>query len=205
MEKDFVYIDDSGDPGLKGNSSNSFIIASVILTNQKNRDNLAQAINEYKKGLGWKNHEELKFHKTHKDTIRLAIRIANKHNYSAYAIIINKSKLNTSSLSSVEKDSIFLYTIKELLIKLDLSNPDIIIDGVRGPKYTKRARTYLRRELKNAGIKAGRISFENSKSNPLIQLADLAAGSVARSLTNKKDAKDYIKIFGQNLKNIFKE
>lgn len=205
MDKYFIYIDDSGDPGLTGEGSSNFIIASVILVGKDSRDSLIQAINEYKKNLGWKEREELKFHKTHKDTIRLAIKTANKYDYSAYAIVIDKSKLDTHSLSSVEKDSIFLYTIKELLIRLKLPNSDIIIDGVRGPKYTKKARTYLRRELGISGIKVNRISFENSKSNALVQLADLVAGSVARSLTDKSDAKDYIKLFGRKLKKIFKE
>lgn len=129
----------------------------------------------------------------------------NKYDYSAYAIVIDKSKLGLRSLSSIEKDSIFLYTIKELLTKLELPDSDIIIDGIRGPKYTKRARTYLRQELKNVGTKTGRISFEDSRSGPLVQLADLVAGSVARSFTNKPDAKEYIRLFGRKLKKIFKE
>lgn len=205
MDKYYIYIDDSGDPGLAGGGSSNFIIASVVLVGKENRDNLIQAIDDYKKGLGWKEHEELKFHKTHKDVIRLAVKTANKYNYSAYAIIIDKSKLDIHLLSPVEKDLIFLYTIKELLVKLELPYSDIIIDGVRGPKYTKKARTYLRQELKASGLKTGRISFEDSKSNPLVQLADLVAGSVARSLTNKADSKEYIRLFGKKLKGIFRE
>lgn len=205
MEKYYIYIDDSGDPGLKGDSTSNFIITSVILIGQENRDGLIQAIDEYKKGLGWKQREELKFHKTHKDVIRLAIKTANKYDYSAYAIVIDKSKIDTHSLSSIKRDSIFLYTIKELLVRLNLPDSDIIIDGIRGPKYTKKARTYLRQELKSVGLRTGRISFEDSRSNSLIQLADLVAGSIARSLTNKADARDYIRLFGRKLKEIFKE
>ncbi len=205
MEKYYIYIDDSGDPGLKGDSTSNFIITSVILIGQENRDGLIQAIDEYKKGLGWKQREELKFHKTHKDVIRFAIKTANKYDYSAYAIVIDKSKIDTHSLSSIKRDSIFLYTIKELLVRLNLPDSDIIIDGIRGPKYTKKARTYLRQELKSVGLRTGRISFEDSRSNSLIQLADLVAGSIARSLTNKADARDYIRLFGRKLKEIFKE
>ena len=205
MRKQFVFIDDSGDPGLTSGGSSNFIIASVVLVGKENRDNLAQAINKYKKGLGWKEREELKFHKTHKEVIRLAIKTANKYNYSAYAIVIDKSKLDAHFSPYVEKDSIFLFAIKELLVKLKLSDSDIIIDGVRGPKYTKKARTYLRQELRENGIKIGRISFEDSRSNPLIQLADLVAGSVARSFTDKADAGEYIRLFGRKLKKIFKE
>lgn len=205
MDKYFIYIDDSGDPGLKGDSTSNFIIASVILVGTENRDNLSKAINDYKRGLGWKAREELKFHKTHKDAIRLAIKTTNKYSYSAYAIVLDKSKIDMRSLSSIERDSIFLYTIKELLLKINFPDSDIIIDGIRGPKYTKKARTYLRQELKNTGIKTGRIYFEDSRNNSLIQLADLVAGSVARSLTNKADAKDYVKLFGRKLKKIFRE
>lgn len=205
MDKYFIYIDDSGDPGLRGDGSSNFIIASVVVVGQKNRDGLAKAIDEYKKGLGWKEREELKFHKTHKDAIRLAIKTANRYDYLAYAIVIDKSKIDMHSLSSVERNSIFLYTVKKLLIKMGLPDSDIIIDGIRGPKYTKKARAYLRQELKNAGLQTGRISFEDSRSNPLIQLADLVAGSVARSLTNKADSEEYIRLFGRRLKKIFSE
>lgn len=204
MNKHFIYIDDSGDPGLRGNSSKHFIIASIIIASQEDQNNITNAINDYKQSLGWKEYEELKFHKTHKDIIRCAIKTANKCAYSAYAIIIDKSKIDLHSLSPIEQSSIFLHTIKELLTKIDSSNSDVIIDGIRGPKYTKKAKTYLRQELKSANIKIGKISFENSKSNPLIQLADLAAGSVARSLTDKADAKEYVKLFGYHLKKIFK-
>ena len=119
--------------------------------------------------------------------------------------MLDKSKIDISSLSSVERDSIFLYTIKELLIKLNLPDSDIIIDGIRGPKYTKKARTYLRQELKGVGIKTGKISFEDSRSNSLVQLADLVAGSVARSLTGKADAGEYVRLFGRKLKKIYQE
>ena len=47
MEKYYIYIDDPGDPGLKGDSSSNFIIASVVLIGQENRDNLIRAIDEY--------------------------------------------------------------------------------------------------------------------------------------------------------------
>ncbi len=205
MNKYYIYVDDSGDSGLRGGGSSNFIIASVVFVGQENRDKLMCVIDEYKKELGWKAREELKFHKTHKDTIRLAIQIANRHDYSAYAIVLNKANIDTHSLSCVEKDSVFLYTIKELLLRLNLSNFDLIIDGVRGPKYTKKARTYFRQELRNVDLKVNRISFEDSKSNSLIQLADLVAGSVARSLTDKVDAGEYVKLFGRKLKKIFKE
>lgn len=205
MAKTFIYIDDSGDPGLTSGSSRYFIIASIVLVGKDDRDSLIKAIDDYKRGLGWKKSEELKFHKTHKDVIRLAIKTVNRHEYSAYAIAVNKLNINRDHLSLTEKDSIFLYTIKELLVQLKLSDSDIIIDGLRGPKYTRRARTYLRRELKTNGIGVGRIAFENSKSNSLIQLADLVAGSVARSFTGKSDAEEYVRLFGKKLKIFCKE
>ena len=62
--KKYVYIDDSGDPGMKGSSSENFIIAAVIIDSKDGREKLARAIDNYKRGLGWKEHEELKFHKT---------------------------------------------------------------------------------------------------------------------------------------------
>lgn len=194
-----IFIDESGDPGLRKGRSDYFIIAAVIVVGQKNCDAIANAIEEHKRNLGWNENEELKFHKTHKNIIKQTIKMLHKYDYSAYAIALDKAKINRQT-HSFEKDSIFLYVIKELLIKIEPKKSNIIIDGVRGPKYVKKARTYFRNELKSHNIEVGRIIFENSISNPLIQLADLVAGSVARTLTNKTDAREYVRLFGNKIK-----
>lgn len=203
MAGHYIYIDESGDPGLKDSSSNNFIVASVVVVGQENRDKLDEAIANYRNGLGWKEDKELKFHKSEKDVIRLAIRALKDFDYSAYAIVIDKSRLNLQELSVIERGSIALYTIKELLVKLHIDDATITIDGAPGVRYMKKARTYLRQELKASGISVNKIVFEDSRKNALIQLADLVAGSVAHSV-NKPDGKEFIRLFSNKLKQIFR-
>lgn len=198
-----VFIDESGDPGFKKGCSSSFVVAAVVVDAQEELEVITDAIEQFKQSIGWRLGEELKFHKTHKDTIRLAIKTIRNYKYYAYAISFDKTKVDLRHLSSIEKNSIFLFAIKELLIRINIQYANVIIDGVRGPKYVKKARTYLRNELKKSDVKIGRIAFENSVSNPLIQLADLVAGAVSHEFTKKKDARDYTKLFGNKLKAIY--
>ncbi len=102
-----------------------------------------------------------------------------------------------------EHDSIFLYVIKELLKELILSDAMVVIDGAYGPKYLTKARTYLRQQLKMSGVTNVTIHFIDSRKSSLIQLADLVAGSVARSLSREEKDQEFIKLFGKKIKKIY--
>ena len=41
----------------------------------------------------------------------------------------------------IDSNSLYYYVMKELLLKLDLKNPHITIDGIGGKKYMQKIRT----------------------------------------------------------------
>lgn len=203
MDKTYIYIDDSGDPGFSESSSSNFIIASVIVIGEEKSSILNDALNLYRRNLGWDENQEFKFSKNQKTIIKETIHFLNTFDYSAYAIVLDKNKIDKNILPSSKRESVYMFVIKELLKKLSISNATIIIDGSYGSKYIKDAKVYLRQQLKKSGIENYSIKFSDSRKNVLIQLADLVAGSVSRSLSDKKDAKDYIDAFGSKIKKIF--
>jgi len=54
MGKQLVFIDDSGDPGLKSVSSNNFVMAAVFFTDKKIAEALSGIISDYRRSLGWR-------------------------------------------------------------------------------------------------------------------------------------------------------
>ena len=203
MYKEFVYIDDSGDPGLMKSSTSHFIVAAVLVVERENLNNLIVALDGFRAGLGWNELHELKFNSTKKSIIKNLLRFVQRFDFEAYAAVIDKTKMIAKpKLASGE--SLYHFTIKELLLRLDLSDAVVFIDGVAHKRQAERIRTYLRRELKGHGVSKYEIKFVDSRKNALIQLADIVAGSIARSYDKEKhDHNDYFNLLKSKVKEIY--
>ena len=203
MKKQFIFIDDSGDPGLKDSSTSRLIIAAVIVMDRENLSTLNAAINGFRAGLGWNELDEFRFSSTNKRIIKELLKHLSQFDFKSYAAFIDKDKiLNTTRFS--KNETIYNYAIKELLLKLKLYEPTIVIDGVSEKKPAQRTRVYLRKALKQKGITKCKISFVDSRKNSAVQLADIVVGSIARSFDKTKDDhNDYIKLLKGKIKNIY--
>lgn len=192
--KQFVFIDDSGDPGVHGNATSHFVMAAVVFSDDLVAEETALSMRKFRRQLGWTDDHEYKFHKTKKDYIKQVLHLVAQYDFSIYAVVINKAKFNTMP-KGLYNDS-----ISELLKIIPLKNASIKIDGHKGTNYTKRAISQVR---KNASVGKGKIAdikFANSKENVLIQLADLVASSIFRSTqTNKTDHDDYVAILKKHI------
>jgi len=62
--------------------------------------------------------------------------------------------------------SLYNHVIKELLVKLELSESIIEIDGIGGKKYMQKVRSYLRQSLRDEGVINCQIRFVDSKKTP---------------------------------------
>ena len=82
-----------------------------------------------------------------------------------------------------------------ILRNIPLETAKITIDGRATKQYQKATATYLRREINNDNSKKLEFKFDDSVTTDLLQLADLIAGSINRSLQpDKTDSKTYISI-----------
>lgn len=192
--KQLVFIDDSGDPGVKSHSSSHLVMAAVVFNDDLVAEEVALVMRKFRRQIGWTDDHEYKFRKTKKDYIKQVLHLVVQYDFAIYAVVINKAKF-----SSMPKN-LYNNSISELFALIPLKNASIKIDGHKGTNYTKRAISQMR---KNSGVSAGKIAeikFADSKENVLIQLADLAAGSIFRSTqTNKADHADYIAILGKHI------
>ena len=203
MSKQFVYIDDSGDPGLMKSSTTHFIIAAVLVVEQENLNNLKVALDGFRAGLGWNDLHEMKFNSTKKSIIKNLLKFIQRFEFEAYAAVINKARI-TALPQLATGESLYHFVIKELLLRLELSEALIFIDGVAHKQQAERIRTYLRHALKEHKVAKYKIKFVDSRNDVLIQLADVVAGSIARSYDREKyDHKEYLEFLKPKVKKIY--
>ena len=72
----------------------------------------------------------------------------------------------------------------------EISMAHIYIDGEGGNDYRRKVKSYFRKNLSSKTIKE--LSYRDSKTNNLIQLADMVAGATRRAI--ERGETDYIKI-----------
>ena len=201
MAKQLVFIDDSGDPGFKKISSSNFVMAAALFMSPEVAMSLSKRISDYRKTLGWREDYEFKFAKIRKDIIVKLLRMVSDYDFQVYAVFIDKASFwRTAPIINQEK--LYDWTIKELIAMMPIKEAKIEIDGRSGKQNMRRMATYLRREINYDGSKKIEIKFEDSVDDNLIQLADLIAGSINRSMTNKTDSKVYIDIISNKISTI---
>ena len=196
MNKQLVFIDDSGDPGFKkGASSSTFVMAGAIFIGSEIIDLVSDAIDEYRRSLGWKDTHEFKFRTASKRIKLEFLKIISRYAFDVYAVYVDKERY-PNAFQLADSENLYHWATKELLSIMPLDNASVRIDG----KYTKRhklkVKTYIRREL-NTGSDKKVLDFNTSDSrrDNLIQLADIVVGSINRSFQkDKTDSDEYIEI-----------
>ncbi|GHU07985.1 hypothetical protein FACS189431_3420 [Alphaproteobacteria bacterium] len=203
-ENQHIYIDESGDLGLVTTRSSRFIVAGVVLFDSETNKIIDGEISKYRKSLNWNEMHEFHFKSIKKQIVADLLTKLNDSDYSAYALIIDKQKYAKSHAIKDEK-VLYRTVLINLLNHMPLKNVSILIDGKFGKKHKKELTSKIRQNLKSNGITVRKIDTIDSRKSNGVQLADLVAGSVARSYnTQKPDAKKYVKILGNKL-TIFEE
>lgn len=202
MSKQLIFVDDSGDPGFRGATSSNFIMASAVFTSSEVATKLNDLIDEFRKSLGWQEEAEFKFRKTNKQIVKDLLEVVSKHDFEICAVYVDKSTY-ARILPVFDEEKLYNWTIKELLKTIPLNDASIVIDGRSTREYRLRTASYLRREINASSHKIIDIKTRDSAKDNLIQLADLIAGAINRSMQkDKTDSKTYYKIIKRNIASI---
>ena len=208
MSKQLVFRDDSGDHGFKSESGDNVVMAAALFIDPEVAESLMHEIDDYRKSLGWKYNHEFKFTKNPKDVVSEMLRRARNYDFKIYAVYIEKSdfrEITPAMAPFFDREKLYNWTIKELLREIPLETAKITIDGRSSKQHKKDTATYLRREVNGDNSKKLEFKFDDSVTTDLLQLADLIAGSINRSLQpDKTDSKDYISIFSDKIVKIQK-
>lgn len=201
-----IYIEDSGDPGLKvkRGSSKVFVLVMVIFEDDLDAEEMALKIKRLRQELKKNENFEFKFNKCSKRFRIRFLSVVSPFKFRARALVIFKDRVDAKRIKS--KQSFYNLAIGLLLKynKNTLKNAKLRLDGKGEREFRKRLLTCLRKELKGAERKVIKnLRFRNSKNDVLVQLADMIAGSVNRSFSSKKDAKAYFDIIKKKIEEIW--
>jgi len=192
-----VFIDDSGDPGFKfeKGSSEIFVISCVIFADELEAEKTAVAIKGFRRKLRFPDDVEFKFSKSRKSIKEGFLETINSFHFKIRSLVIKKALIKSDELRG-NKNSFYSYAIKLLLQHSDGSVLDakVRIDGSGDRLFRKSFTTYLRKQLNSDQRKVMKdCKLIDSKSNVLVQMADMIAGAVRRSYELDKTDSDLYK------------
>ena len=194
-----IFIDDSGDPGFKieKGSSSVFVITCVIFDDELEAEKTAVAIKEFRRKLKKSDNFEFKFNKADREFRTKFLESIIHFKFRIRAIVFDKVKIKSDELKT-SKQSFYNYAIKMVLKHSfgTIKEAKIRLDGHGDRIYKREVIRYLRKELNNRENRIfQKLQFVDSKSNVLIQLADMIAGAIHRKYEiEKTDSKMYFNL-----------
>ncbi|MFA6073871.1 MAG: DUF3800 domain-containing protein [Candidatus Woesearchaeota archaeon] len=186
-----VFIDDSGDPSFKidKGASKNFVICCIIFDDELEAEKVAVTIKELRRKLGFSDRVEFKFNGSNFQTRIAFLKEVSKYNFRVRILVVDKTNITSGQLKN-NKQSFYSYFIKMVLQhnKGTIKNAKIRIDGSGDRIFRKKFITYLRKQLNSKQQKViNNISLVDSKTNVLIQLADMIAGTIRRYKEGEKE------------------
>ena len=199
-----VLIDESGDAGFKiaKGSTSHFIVAMVIFRDFKEAERASIAIAEARSRLRIKS--EFKFNKSSHPVRDAFFEALAPFHFGVRAVVVHKSRIYNDNLRE-NKDLFYSYFVK-LLLKHDddaLQNAKVKIDGSGDREFKRELERYLKQQVQAGKIVS--VKFSESHRDNLIQLADMAAGAIARSYRDddRKYADRWRKMLARKIEDVW--
>lgn len=175
-----VFIDESGDAGFKLESGSSpiFVIAMVIFESSESARDAQDVLSATQRELrAWPEFKFSKLSPQNKDAFFLAVRDLD---FRVRAIVVQKDRIRSNSLRTI-KESFYKYFSRQLVEKgqAGMLDAKIIIDGSGDKVFQRELQRSIKRNLPTSCVREVRL--KDSQKDVLIQLADMAAGAIARS------------------------
>ena len=197
-----VFIDESGDPGFKVDRGSTpiFAAAMVVFDTADAAASTGEIIRQSLADL--RAFPEFKFNKS-RDKVRDGFFEAVAGcEFCVRAIVVRKEVIYSDRLRA-QKDEFYRFFVKNM-VKYDgglLKDAKVVIDGSGERVFRQDLQRYLKQHAQG-GIKS--VKFAASHRDPLVQLADMAVGAVARSYrTDRKNADRWRQMLGNKLQDVW--
>ncbi len=199
-----VLIDESGDPGFKitRGSTPHFVVAMVIFRDFKQAEATSKAIEAARTQLRIK--PEFKFNKCSHLARDGFFEAVQPYSFAIRALVVDKARIYSGNLRE-DKERFYNYFVK-LLLEHDngvLQGARIKIDGSGDREFKQELERYLRQQCQAGKIAS--VKFSESHRDNLIQLADMAAGAIARSYRDgeRKHADRWRKMLARKIEDVW--
>jgi hypothetical protein len=182
-----VFIDESGDPGFKvAKGSSPLFVAAMVIFGDKVQAELAQ---EAVRSMLGRVHRrpEFKFNKCRNEVRDAFFDVLRKHDFVVRAVVVRKELIWSERLRT-DDESFYRFFIRSM-VKFDnqtLRRAKVIIDGSGDRSFRRSLAVYLRHHGARGAI--DEVKIRDSRAEPLLQLADMCAGAIARSYRTDRAA-----------------
>ncbi len=200
-----VFIDESGDVGMKLDSGSSqlFTITVVGFTDFDEASKTDSLIGSLRQKMRVKS--EFKFSRLSPPNKLLFFQELSQADFHYWSVVINKAKLRGEGFQY--KDPFYKYACKLVCLNAreSLENSIVVIDGSGSREFRQQIQSYLKKSLNNQEDdlpKIKKVKITDSLKNNLLQLADMVCGAVARSYTEKSDRNIYREILRKKERNV---
>lgn len=187
-----VFIDESGDTGRKieQGSSRYFVVVLVLFEDHEEALACDQHIGILRKELKMSEWQEFKFNKMRRNQREEFLKTVLPFSFFYFGIVINKDPQKLYGNGFKVKESFYKYACSLVFesARPYLQNATVVVDGSGSREFKRRLQSYLRR--KTDGL-IRKVKIQSSHSNNLLQLADMIAGAVHRSFSQKGDRDVY--------------
>ena len=198
-----VFVDESGDPGFKINAGSSpvFVAVMVIFSDAEGARHTEAVIARARLEIGLR--AEFKFNKT-SDPVRDAFFAAIRGcRFEVRGIVVQKNRIHSPHLRA-NKEDFYRFFVRQMVTHDGgaLVDAKIVIDGSGDRDFRRKLEAGLRRQV---GRRIREVRFSDSRSDALVQLADMCAGAIARSYRQDRgdDAGRWRLLLGARLKEVW--
>lgn len=189
-----IFMDESGDTGFKFSKTSSkfFVLTIVIFDNLDSAGKANEAIKDLRKELKLSENTEFKFSTGTSNKVKTTfLQKLSKHDFRYRTVVIDKTILARRDPLN-PKDSLYMLVADHLFLRAQkrVKNASVFIDRI-AKSFIDDFNTYLKKRL-NTNLEKiiGKVKHQNSKSNNLLQLADMVCGAIYRKY-NRGDDKFY--------------
>ena len=199
-----VFIDESGDPGFKlDKGASPIFVAAMAIFKSSAAAVAAQTAIGQSKARHVHKPKEFKFNKCSHEICDLFFEAVIPCDFSVRAIVVRKEIIYSPRLIA-DKERFYEYFVKQMMKYDDgaLCGAKVIIDGSGSRAFRRDLNSTLRLRLRQGVIE--KVWFKNSASDPLLQLADMCVGAIARSYRMDRGQPDrWRKMLGNHVENVW--
>jgi hypothetical protein len=180
-----IFIDESGDAGFKvaAGSSPVFALAMVIFDDHNEAMRTQNLISRALDRLGVR--PEFKFNKCRSELRDSFFDAVADCRFRVRAIVVRKEAIRSARLRN-NPDSFYRFFLKSVM-RFDariLAGAKVIIDGSGDREFKRKLSAHIRQHLGRDSV--SEVKLKNSRSEPLLQLADMCVGPIARAYRSDK-------------------
>jgi hypothetical protein len=198
-----VFIDESGDPGFKVAKGSSAVFVAAMVIFQTGADAAETQVRIAASAARRLHKGEFKFSKSRGDVRDAFFEAVCGCPFSVRAIVVQKEKIYSPHLKTV-KETFYEFFVKQMLRhdSGSLDGAKVVIDGSGDRAFKRQLSTAIQKKVRAGAVKQCR--FSDSKADPLIQLADMCAGAIARSYrTDRADSLRWRKMLSPKIEDIW--